>query len=133
MHLGDHVFAIHNDGRISRRPQGDVQNRSFLGEVNLFPAKHSVDSFPQSRFLREFEQQLECLVRDAILRVIEIEAQCFQSQTSPSLGIVGKELSQVYFLDLLIVGSEVLPCLALYCWSPGYYFRSCCHVRSPFV
>ncbi len=133
MHLGDHVFAIHDDGRLSRCSQGGMQNRSFLGEVNLLPVKHGVDSFPQSRFLGEFDQQLECLVRDAILRVIEIKAQGFHSQTRPPLGIVRKELSQVYFPDLLIVGPEVLPCLALDRWAPGYCFRACCHVRRPFV
>ena len=51
-----------------------MQNRSFLGEVNLLPAKHGVDSFPEARFLGEFYQQLECSGRDAILRVVEIKA-----------------------------------------------------------
>jgi hypothetical protein len=95
-----------------------VQNRSLLGEVNLLPAKHGVDSFSQSGFPGEFDQQFEGLVGDAILRIIEIKAHAFYSQTRPPLGIVRKELAKVYFLNLLIVGPEVLPCLALDCWSP---------------
>ena len=95
MHLGHHVFAIHNDGRVSRCPQGRMQNRSLLGDVDLFSTKHGVDSFPQSKFLGELDQQFECFVRDAILRVIEIKAHGLDRQTLAALGIVRKKLSQV--------------------------------------
>ena len=95
MHLGHHVLAVHYDGRISRRAQGRVQYRALLRDVDFFSAKHSVDSFSQARFLGEPDQQIKCFTRDAILRVVEKQAQSLYRQPLATLWIICKELSQM--------------------------------------
>ena len=48
-----------------------MQNRSFLGEVDLVPAKHGVDSFPQVALLCELLEQLQGGVSDSVLGIIQ--------------------------------------------------------------
>ncbi len=66
VHLGHHIFAIDDDRRPSGRPQGHVQHRSLLGDVDLVPAKHGFDPGPHARFLRQREQQLQRFVRNQV-------------------------------------------------------------------
>src|SRR5208283_4391011 len=79
MDLGNDVLTVHNDGGLSRCSQGSMQNSSLLGDVDLLSAKHGFDSIPEARFLCQFDQQFQSLVRDAILRVVEINAQRLDS------------------------------------------------------
>ena len=110
--LGHHVLAVHHDRCPSRRAQRHVQDRSVFRDVDLLASKHGVDPRSQAAFLRQLEEQLEGFVGDAILRVIEVEAHGLGRQALAAFGIVGEELSQMQFSDLLIVGFEGLPCRA---------------------
>ena len=93
MDFGYHVFAVHQDGEISRCAQGRVQHGSLLREVDFFPTKHSVDSFLQARSIGQSNQQPESFIRNAVLRVVEIQAKCLSRQALAAFRIICKELS----------------------------------------
>ena len=56
------------------RAQRDVQDGAVLGDVDLVAAEHGVDARAQAGLLGQLQQQLERLVGDAVLRVVEEEA-----------------------------------------------------------
>src|SRR6185369_10385074 len=72
VNFGYDIGSIYNDGFIFRSTQGYVQHGPLLGGVDLFPAKHRVDSCPQARFCGQLEQELEGFVSDAIFGIVEI-------------------------------------------------------------
>jgi hypothetical protein len=71
MHLGHDVFAIHDDGCVSRRAQSDVQDGSPLGDVDFLAPEHGIDLRAQACFRRQLQEKLKGLVGDPIFRVIE--------------------------------------------------------------
>jgi hypothetical protein len=86
-----------------------VQDRSVFRDIDLFASKHGIDTRPQAAFFRQLKEEFESFVGDAILRVIEVEADCLRGQALAALGIVRKELSQMQFSDFLAVSFESLP------------------------
>src|SRR5215469_15105330 len=71
--LRNHVFAIYQDRGSFWSAQGNVQNSTVLGNVDLFAAKHGVDPPSQTRFFGELKEQLKGFIRNAILRVVQEE------------------------------------------------------------
>jgi hypothetical protein len=59
------------------------------------------------------QQELEGFVSDAILRVVQLEAQRFGRHTLATFRVVCEELAQMQLTDILMVSFEGLPCLAL--------------------
>ena len=118
--LRHHVLAIDDDGCSSRRAQGHVQDSAVFRDVDLLAPEHGVDAFAQPGFLGKLQQELEGFVSDAILRVVQIEAQRFGRHTLATFGIIRKKLAQMQLTDTLMVSGESLPCLTLrewfYCW-----------------
>ena len=55
----------------------------------------------QAAFVRQLKQELERFVGDAVLRVIEEEADRFGCQALAAFGVGGKELPQMQALDFL--------------------------------
>jgi hypothetical protein len=109
VHLGDHVRAVDDDRRASRRSQGHVQHGPVLGDVDLLAREHRIDARSQPRFLRELEQQLEALVGDPILRVVEVDADGLGRHPLAALRIARKELAQVQRPHAPVVSFERLP------------------------
>jgi hypothetical protein len=54
--------------------QGDVQDRSLLGDVDLVTSEHRLDPRSQARFLCQFDEQAKRVRCDAILGVVQEEA-----------------------------------------------------------
>ncbi len=109
MHFRHDVLAIDDDRRSLRRAERDMQHGAVFGDVDLVAAEHRVDARAQPGFVGEFEQQLERLVGDAVLRVVEKEARGFGGEPRAALRIIGEELAQMRAADLLAVGRERLP------------------------
>ncbi len=85
-HLVEHGVNIRHDVSshpqewlLTRRAQRHMQDGTIFRDVDLFARKHRVDPVAQSGFLCEFQQQLDRLIRDAVLRVVEEESRGFQS------------------------------------------------------
>ena len=109
--LRHHVLAIDDDGCSSRRAQGHVQDGAVFRDVDLLAPEHGVDPLAQAGFLGQLQEELEGFVGDAILRVVQVEAQRLGRHALAALGIVREELAQMQLADLLIVSFEGLPCL----------------------
>src|ERR1700678_154444 len=90
-----------------------MQNRAFLGEVDLVAAKHRIDVRAQPRFLRQLQKKLEGFIRDAVLRIIQEDARALGRQPFATCRILGKKLSQMRVLDWFVVSLESLPRLSL--------------------
>ena len=111
-----------------RGAQGDVQDGSFLRQVDLFSPEHGVDPGSQAGFLGQLQEQLEGFVGEAILGVIQVKAHGLGGQPLAAAGIVRKEFPEMQLPNLLIVGFQGLPGRAF-----GEWCHAGGHVRAPFV
>ncbi len=116
VHRGHHVLAVQPDGCASRRPQGDVQHGPLLGDVDFVAAKHRVDAPAQVRLLCQLHQQLEGLLGDSVLRVVEVDAGCFDGQTLAPRRVRREEVPQVQARNLPVVSFQGSPGRALPQW-----------------
>ena len=114
-----------------RRAQGHVQDRALLGDVDLLAAEHGVDPRPQAGFLGELQEQFERFVRDAILGVVQVNARGFGGHALAARGVLGEQLPQMQFPDLLIVGLEGFPCGAFDGRARGEWFCEYFHFYPP--
>ena len=74
MHLRNNVLTVDEDLLRLGRTQRNVKNRAILRDVDLLPGEHRLDALTQAALLRKLQQQLERLVRNAVLRVVEEQA-----------------------------------------------------------
>ena len=107
------IFAVHQDGGILGRAQGDVQHGAVFRDVDFLAAEHRVDLRAQTGFLGQLQQQLERLVRDAVFGIIQKKSGGLGGQSFAAFGVVGEQFSQMQFLDLFAVRGEGLPGRAL--------------------
>ena len=127
MDLRHDVFAIHDDGLPFGGAQGHVQDGPLFRDVDFVPAKHGIDAGPQAGFLRQLQQELERLIGDAVLRIVEVDADGLDRHPLPALGVVREELPEMQLADLRVMGFEGLPRRA--CGE----LCDCCHADSPLV
>ena len=113
MDLGHHVLAVDKNLRPLRRAQRHVQHRPPFGEVDLVAAKHGIDPRLQTRLLRQFDQQLDGLVGNAILRVVEEQAHGLNGHFRAALRVCREQIAQMHPTYLLMVSFELLPGLQL--------------------
>jgi len=59
--------------------------------------------------LGQFEQELKCLIGNAIFAVVEEQADGLGGQASAACGVVVEELAELEGLDGFCVGGEGLP------------------------
>jgi len=95
-----HVPAIHHDRLVLRCSQRDVQNGPFLREIDLLTVKHGVDPLAQAALIREFEQQADRLIGDAVLRVVEVETYSLKREVLGALGILRESWRRCAFCTL---------------------------------
>ncbi len=95
VHAGNDVFAVDHDRFAFGRAQGDVQDGAVFRDVDLVAAKHRFDVLLQAALFGELEEQLERFIGDAVLRVIEEDADGFGGVARAALRILVEELTQV--------------------------------------
>ena len=93
--LGHHVLAVHDDRRLSRRPQSDVQDGSIFRDVDLLAPEHGVDPGSQVAFFRQLPEEFEGFVRDAILRIIEVETNRLDRHVFAAFWIIREEVPEM--------------------------------------
>jgi hypothetical protein len=76
-----------------------MQNRSLLGDIYSFSAKHGVDAGTQARLLGKLQEQPHCFVGDAVLRIIKINALRLNLKASSSCWILSAEISTMESAD----------------------------------
>ena len=133
MDRGHHILTVYDDGGSARGAQGDMQHGSFFRDIDLLAPEHGIDSRLQTGCFGKLKQKLESLVRDSILRIIQIDAQGLDRQTFAALGIIRKQIAEMCLLDALIVIFESFPGWAFDGGLSGDWFDARCHIHSPFV
>src|SRR6266516_4863914 len=109
VHLFHDVDAVDNDRLPLRHAQGDVEDGPVLGDVDPLSSEHGVPPLREPALLGEPEQQTDRLVRDPVLRIVEIEAGAFRDEPLPTHGIAGEELAEVPLADRRVVPLERRP------------------------
>src|SRR4029077_11257368 len=86
-----------------------MQNGPVLGKVDPLAAKHRIDPLSQSGLLRELHEELNRLIRDSILRVIEIDPRGFGRKPPAAFAIIREQIPQMQAAGLSVVQFEALP------------------------
>ncbi len=103
MHCGDDVDAVDLDPLAGRRTQRNVQHGAVLGEVDLLTAVHRIDALAEPGLLGELDEQAHRLVRDAVLGVVEIDADGVEGEALATVAVVGEQFAQVSGAQALVV------------------------------
>ncbi len=90
-------------------PQGDMQDRALFGGVDFVAPEHGRDPSCQIALFRQADQQLQCLLGDALLGKVAVETGRFDGQAFGPPRIVGKKLAQVQVLDRGEMFAQGLP------------------------
>ncbi len=104
--LLDHVDAVDDQRAIARHPQRNVKDRAVLGDVDPLAAEHRLAALGHAALLRQRDQQPQRLVRDAVLRVVEVEPGALGAHPLAAAGILGEQRAQVHPPDLLQVALQ---------------------------
>ncbi len=78
---------------------GPRAGRPVFRDVDLVTPEHGVDALAQAAFLGQLQEELEGFVRDAVLRVIEVDARGLSRQTLAAVGIIREELAEMQVPD----------------------------------
>src|SRR5262249_11696942 len=116
------------DGRPSRRPQRHVQDRAIFCDVDSLTSEHRVDSLTQPGLLGEPDEQAQCLVLNAIFRIIQEHTGGFRRHPLAARGILREQVAQVAATHCPVVIFERTPCGGAARRSPARHLRSCSHL-----
>ncbi len=116
MHVRDHVLPVDDERRSLRHAQRDVEHGAVLGDVDAIAAEHRGGPLGEPGFLSQLEQEPDRLVRDAVLRVVEVQAGACGGEALAPGRVLREEVAQVEVADLGVVGLERLPGRALPEW-----------------
>src|SRR6266849_8954833 len=109
VHFGNHVLAVDENRLVAGRPEGHVQHRAVLGDVDLLAAEHGVDALAQPGLLGEVDEETERLVGHAVLRVVEVEAHALDRQALAATRVVGEELAEMDVAHLRVMLAQRFP------------------------
>src|SRR5262245_29028412 len=128
MDMWNDVLAVHDDRCPPWRTKGNVQHSAILGDVDLVAAEHRVDALAQTALLGQFGEQPHRFFRDAVLRVIKIQANRLRRQPLATLSIISEQIAQMPIVHFLIMCRESFPCR-----SSVESFSGRLHAAAPFV
>ena len=123
MHLGHDVLAVDREGCTSRGPQRDVEHGPPLRHIDLLAPEHGIDSVAKPHSVREFEQELEGLSSDSVLRVIEIDPAGLGGHVLATLRIICEERSEMHIPDRTMMRFKRSPSRAFGKYRHGWTLR----------
>jgi hypothetical protein len=109
VHMGHHVFPVHQDLGPFRRPKGCVQHGSFFGDVDLFPPDHGVNAVLEAAFPGQFQKQGKGFVGDAVFGIIQVKARTFRGHPLAAVGVLFKKRAEMEISDFFMVLFQGLP------------------------
>ena len=109
MHLGHDVDAVDLDLLALRRPEGDVQDRTVLGDVDLLAGEHRVAQRLDVGAPGQLAEQVDRLGRQPVLRVVEVEVARLEAHRLAARRVVGEQVAQVRVLEVRLVLGEREP------------------------
>ncbi|GMR55918.1 hypothetical protein PMAYCL1PPCAC_26113, partial [Pristionchus mayeri] len=107
--IGHHILSLHENGRVSAVAKRDVKHSTVLGEVDLLAAEHRSAHLLDTTRANHFDEQVEGLLRDAVLREVEEHRARGSGKSAAQLLETGGILGElVLHLQLrLLVGLDV--------------------------
>ena len=109
VHLGHNIDSVNENLFTPGGAQGDVKNSPILRDVDLLAAEHGLNAFTEAALLGEIDEEADRLVRDTILRVVQVKAGTFGGQALAAKGIIGEERPQMHIADLPVMLLQGLP------------------------
>ncbi len=130
--IGHHVVPIHLDHGVARGPQGDVQHRAALGDVDAVAAEHRLGTAGHAGPLRHRGQQLQGVAVDTVLGVVEVQIADVEGQLLAARGVVVEQSAQMQGPHGRGVRRQRLPLVGTrdHCFA-SWYQCSCRSVVSP--
>ena len=95
VHVGDHVLAVHLEGRLSGEPECRVQDGAVLGDVDVLATEHRVPALRDARLLGEREQRVDDLPVHQALGEVDGEVRGLEGQRRGAVGVLGEPGPQV--------------------------------------
>src|SRR5216683_5945291 len=86
-----------------------MQDGALLGDVDLITGKHRVDMCAQAGFLSQPQQEAHRLVRNAMLRVVEVKARGLDREALATTRVLAEERAHMDVADLLVVILQRFP------------------------
>ena len=119
---GDHVSAVHLDGRVARRSQCHVQDGAVLRAVDFLPVEHGLDAAPQAGFFGELEQKTQRFAGHAILGVVEEDPRRLGRHAFAAPRVVREQRSKMQCAGPVPMRLERPPRRLLRGWMDGKWF-----------
>lgn len=89
--------------------EGDVEDGSVFGDVDVLAGPHGVDAFPQAGPFGDGHEEADGVGGEAVLGVVEVQVRGVDRQVIPSSGVAGEQLPQVDAGELALVVEQGLP------------------------
>ena len=80
-----------------------MEHGALLGRVDPVAAEHRLDLFAQPARAGQSDEQTDRLVRDAVLRVIEVQAGGLHGEALAARRIVGEQRPEGHVAHLLVM------------------------------
>ncbi len=109
VHLRHNILAVDVDMGVARGAQGDMQHGAVLGDVDLVAAEHGVDVGAQIGLFCQLHEQPHGFVGDAVLGVVEVDAQLVDHHAFAAPWINRKEVAQMNIAHLGEMLVESMP------------------------
>ena len=90
VNLGNYVNAVDFDGLGFRSTEGDVKHGAIFGDIDLVAVEHGVTAGGEPDSSASCQKSLRVSVGDAVLGIIEEDADCFCVNLSPRVGSSAK-------------------------------------------
>jgi hypothetical protein len=127
MDLRHDIPAVDPNRGAGRGAQRGVQHGAVFRDIDLLTGKHVGDPLLEAGFPCEPHQKLDGLVRNQVLRVIQLDAHGRCGQALAARGILGEELAEVRLPNSLVMRPEGLPHQAANCRLRRRFRFDCFH------
>src|SRR5262249_50273016 len=131
LNLGNNVLAVNKCSHASRCAKCDMQCGKFFRSVDVFSAKHRVNPCLYSGLICQLHEQFNRVLRDPVLRIVEIYPCPLGYQMFATPGIASKQGAEMLPPHFLTVTLQRPPCRTLGLRSKGEWYLSG-HIRLPF-
>jgi hypothetical protein len=108
-HFGHHVLTLDEDRAVRAVAQGDVQDGTILGGVDLLAGEHRRDPLVEAARLRELDQQAQRLRIEELAGEIEQQVQFGARELLETLRIGREQIAQMPLPHLCGMRRQCLP------------------------
>ena len=104
IHLWHDVLAIDQNGAVAAIAQRNMQHGAILSRIDLVAFKHGGDFLLHLLGPRQLQQKVHCLLRNAILGIIEQNIRKAQRKAFKARWVIGKKIAHLHVLHFGLMG-----------------------------